>query len=258
MQPSHAPAIVQCIDLPTICWQADVVFSLRSGPAVFRFRVTDDQAIVSALFGMLPPNEQTRAMRYQQPADRLRFVTGRGLLRLLIHRYTGLRPIDVPLVAGHNQKPALANRPDFQFNVSHAGEWLLLAFGHQPIGIDVEPIRTDFAFADMLPTSFSIDEQHWINAADSPSKAFFDLWTRKEALAKAVAKGIDDDFARLPCLTGQHILPAHWIANTDLWHVYGFSVANDYVAALAYPLATSYPQFFSLDKTSIITNVYDA
>ncbi|WP_460915383.1 4'-phosphopantetheinyl transferase family protein [Spirosoma areae] len=82
--------------------------------------------------------------------------------------------------------------PDWQVNVSHTGAWILLAIRQFSVDVVAERINPDFAFRDLMMHSFSQKER-----ADA-QQLFYRLWTRKEALVKAVAEGYPSTVACLP------------------------------------------------------------
>src|SRR5690606_25073925 len=84
---------------------------------------------------------------------------------------------------------------------------------------------------------FNDIEIQFINNAANQTRAFYSLWTRKEAFVKALGKGIDDDFSKIPCLDGHHILDSGLINSTKQWQVHNFLIDdNQYIGAIAMPM----------------------
>lgn len=180
-------------------------------------------AVLAALTSLLTPAERARAARYRQPADQARFVVGRASLRYLLGQRLGLAPAAVPLALNAYGKPQLLAPAGAQlhFNVAHAGAWVVLALGTRAVGIDVEKWELDFDFADVTAHCFSAAEQRYLALSADPRAAFYALWTRQEAWAKATGRGLGDEPAALSDLAR--------------WAVRSFEVAPGYPAALAYP-----------------------
>jgi 4'-phosphopantetheinyl transferase len=86
-------------------------------------------------------------------------------------------------------KPILRDFKKLHFNLAHAGAWIIVAIDVQPVGVDVEEIRT----MDMLAYSdvFSQSEQNMlqVKSKESQTRCFFELWTGKESYLKAVGTG---------------------------------------------------------------------
>jgi 4'-phosphopantetheinyl transferase len=94
------------------------------------------------LAALLSPEECTRAARFLRDSHRDRFVAARGILRLLLGRYTASPPESLRFVLGPNGKPELASdcNPDaLHFNRTDSSALALYAFSRERrIGIDVE------------------------------------------------------------------------------------------------------------------------
>ncbi|GAB3768732.1 4'-phosphopantetheinyl transferase superfamily protein [Spirosoma horti] len=197
---------------------------------------------------MLQPDEISRAERYHRTEDRQRFIYARGWLRVLTGRYTGQVPKQVRFTKDANNKPALLGNTDWHVNVSHSGNWILLAVGKVSLGVDVEQIQTSFSFNDILPASFSQAEQAYVKADTDSRRRFYQVWTRKEALIKATGKGMDDDFSQVPALDGLHRTESRIIGGTGDWQVAGFVVSADYMGAVAYQATVETPKFYTLES----------
>jgi 4'-phosphopantetheinyl transferase len=84
-------------------------------------------------------------------------------------------------------------RDRIAFNVSHAGDWALLAFARdRDVGVDVEHHRELKDLEDLAARFFAPAETAALMALPSAQRqaAFFRIWTRKEAFVKAIGEGI--------------------------------------------------------------------
>lgn len=145
--------------------------------------------------GILSPRERERAGRFRFPSDRLRFVTGRVVLRLLLSAYTGTPARQLVLEAdeagklrlGHPEAPGTLH-----FNHSHSGQVVLLAFtrGRQ-VGVDVECLGERVAYEEILQV-LSAEERVTVQSAPSDAfeAALVRAWVRKEARLKARGTGL--------------------------------------------------------------------
>jgi 4'-phosphopantetheinyl transferase len=241
-------AIVRCASLPDVTWLDSSTCSFTDDLAVFRFQLPKHRRFANHLRSLLHTDEQTRAERYYRDEDRQRFMYTRAILRILAGYYTNQHPDRIRILAGLNNKPELDGNTGWHINVSHSGSWVLIALGRVNLGIDVEKISPDFPFHDVLMPSFSPDEQQRIETSSEARLAFYQLWTRKEALLKATAKGIHDDLPRIPSLDGTHYVESNQLGGTGNWLVTGFMVTDTYPAALAYHLVSKIPKFYTLDS----------
>lgn len=241
---------VFCAESEVVSWHPcpDYPDVVDDPVAVFRFQLPEQTVLPTELLSLLQPDEISRAKRYHRAEDRQRFVYARGLLRILTGRCTHQRPEQVRFAKDAHGKPVLAGDTGWHMNVSHSGNWILLAVGNVRLGVDVERIQSPFAYSDMLPTSFSPAEQAYIRADADSRRRFYQLWTRKEALIKATGKGMDDDFFRIPALNGAHQTDSQVIGSTGDWQVMGFVISADYPGAVAYPAMVETPKFYTLES----------
>lgn len=204
---------------------------------IFRLKITDAPHIVNQWESLLTPTEQLRATRFRQINDQHRFTFGRGLIRLIVSQLTPYSPQAVPIERGYAGKPYLVDLPNLHFSVSHTGEWVLLALGRIPVGIDVELINRRFLFDDLLATVLTAKEQRAMLVSPDAYLFFYECWTRKEAFVKATGKGMTDDFVNIPALEGTHQVDSQVIGESGVWAIQPFFVDNSYPAALAYEAA---------------------
>jgi len=141
----------------------------------------------------LSDEERERADRFRFHADRNRSVIGRGLLRLLLRLI--LRTPSDQLKFEYNEfgKPRLISQRRLDFNLSHSGEWVILAIAmDRAVGIDIEKIRPDLAVDEIASQYFSVNERNSLQRLDGDKrvKAFFSCWTLKEAYLKARGGGL--------------------------------------------------------------------
>jgi 4'-phosphopantetheinyl transferase len=232
-------------DVPWLHW-SDCLYD--DVVAVFRFQLLTSVPISPYLNALLQPDEAKRADRYFRHEDRQRFIYARSILRILSGNYINQSPEQIRFTIGRNKKPMLAGDTGWHINVSHSGNWILLAIGKVSVGVDVEKIDLQFAFQDILPNSFGRVEQDYIEMGTHAHWRFYQLWTRKEALLKATGKGMDDDFCQVPSLDGFHMTESRVIGETGSWLVKSFSVSPDYLAAVAYQATVQIPKFYTIDS----------
>jgi len=148
------------------------------------------------LTDFLSPDELSRAGGFHADRDRRRFIIGRGALRSVLSRYLGVPPAALEFRYGPHGKPALSLEPgkrDLRFSVSHCRDRALYAVAQsRDVGIDVECVRADIPAEAIAARFFSAHETAGLRTlppADRP-RAFFRLWTRKEAFLKAQGTGL--------------------------------------------------------------------
>jgi len=152
-----------------------------------------DDTVISA-------DERVRADRLHSAVHRSAFIAARTGLRTVLASYAGATPDALVFATGAHGKPALdgsdvGRTSALHFNLSHAGGFAALAVCRtHPVGIDIEQPR--LVSRNLPQRFFSPDEAIELDRlADGPAweDAFFRIWTRKEAVLKALGTGLSLD-----------------------------------------------------------------
>ena len=221
-----------------------------AAPAVVVAHLADFVPYLDYLTALLSPEETMRAALYRVPAQRRLFLLSRAMLRVVLGRACGTSPDRVRYSFGSTTKPCLAPQSGLHFNLSRSADTVAIALHHQPIGVDVEIPVAGFDFAAIVETAFSAAEKACVAAGNAPATLFYQLWTRKEALAKAWGVGITDDFARLPALDGQHYPSiAAQPPGSTAWQVASFRLPAHGTGSVAYAFSgvADTPLLYRLD-----------
>jgi len=151
----------------------------------------------------LAPEELERAGRFRTATLRQRFVASRGILRRILGRCLDLAPGQVRFETDPRGKPRLLAGGDIEFNLAHTHDLMLLAVTRRwPVGVDVERIRRLNDAPGIARRFFTQREADWLQRVSEGriDRAFFDLWTRKEAILKATGAGLSGGLAALELL----------------------------------------------------------
>lgn len=144
------------------------------------------------LLAVLTDDERSRADRFRLPRARDQFVGARGHLRALLGHYLGLAPRAVPILYADGGKPYLPPELSLHFNVSHTDGLAVFAFGRSRVGVDVERDRSIPDADALVGRFFSGRECAEFQALPAQARppAFLRAWTRKEAVLKAIGRGV--------------------------------------------------------------------
>ncbi|WP_158674977.1 4'-phosphopantetheinyl transferase family protein [Pelolinea submarina] len=215
------------------------------------------------LRAILTEDEIARAQRLRIPEKRADFVTARAALRTVLASYIGLTPRQVELAYLPDGKPQLADplmAARLQFNLSHSGEWMLLALSRGlPLGVDIERIHPLRAQGWALAQLFNRAEREVLNTVPQAYReaAFIAAWTLKEAVGKADGRGIRaqaDTTDLLQAWFSQDEAQPYRYGKLAGYSIAQFNPAPGYCAALA--LAAVQPvqlRFLNLEKARIET-----
>jgi len=219
-----------------ITWNDAATCNCQIGDQVdiYRIGIAANLSHLNNLSTLLNAAETARGKRYFQLNDKNRFIISRGALRIILGKYLNQQAAAIEFEMGLNKKPFVNNTNGVPvcYNVSHSGDWIVIAVAASEIGVDTELINHTFEFKDIIAEYFSPGEINYINGEQSCER-FFKLWTRKEALTKATAKGLDDGLKFIPGLDGDHSVRADMIGSAKDWTVSSFELYKNYVASVA-------------------------
>ena len=212
---------------------------------VWRISISQNIKRLEQFEALLTPDETLRAGKYRQQKDTYRFIVSRGAQRTILGQYLNSPPARLQFILGDNKKPYLVNKEGrvVHYNLSHAGDWVVLAVAMLPVGADVEFIDDAFPFQDILADNFSEAEAAYINQQNSTER-FFTLWTRKEAILKATGQGLGEYLPVTPALDGVHALDASLIGADKNWLLYSFMLKAGYISTIVAEDAGQTYQFF--------------
>lgn len=190
------------------------------------------QNLIPQLTTILSSSENERAARYYFEKDKNRFIITRGWLKYILAQVTQLDVFDIELSYNAFGKPFLACAPELFFNISHACDYTIIAFSKTPIGLDIEEIKDDVEIDAVMKQVFTTEELESTLGSVGQPHNFYKYWTRKEALAKALGRGIDKNFKQLSCLDGDNKTISTEFNKIHDWQVMNFKL-NEYIGALA-------------------------
>jgi 4'-phosphopantetheinyl transferase len=210
---------------------------------VWRGSLHQSSEVIERLRVLLSADETARAARFVFETDRHAFVAARGMLRAVLSAYTGLKPEELTFSYDSSGKPDLTskqNPENLAFNVSHSGEFALIAVTrNRRIGVDIERHRDGVAFSEIADRYFAPGEVSALRAL-SPGKqreAFFTCWARKEAYIKGLGKGFGVplrhfEVSIIPDKPAVLLRPAMG-HESEQWSLIALDVSPHYSAAVA-------------------------
>lgn len=158
-------------------------------------RISNDKPLINILEKYLSIDELEKANKFVFEKDRLSYIVSRGTLRTLLVKYLNISPQLIRFSYNQYGKPFIdiPQSTDIKFNLSHSNEYCLIAINkNSNIGIDIEWINKDIMPNDIAKNYFSASELKDFSSINKENqlRAFFKIWTRKEAFIKAVGKGL--------------------------------------------------------------------
>ena len=227
--------------------------TVSSFPSLDRGSVHVWRADISALApcasyfdALIEGGERARGNAYHASADRLRHTVTRGVLRALAGHYVGASPSALRFDAGPFGKPALRSddEPTVSFNLSHSGDIVLLAFARDgDVGVDVERWSNRLGdlergrIAESVFSNTECDAIRALPAAAERERAFYTLWSRKEAYLKGTGAGISSGLSHVDITvdaTARLIEDRRDASAAERWGICDIDVGVGYSAALAH------------------------
>lgn len=185
---------------------------------------------------LLTPERRERTLRFRQHDDQVRSLAAGLLERRFVHP-------GEPLTGPHG-KPYFPDGP--QFNLSHSGQYVVLAVSIRDVGLDIEQMKP--WSAAVAERCFVAPERDWLYRQPDLYRAFFSLWTAKESIMKATGAGF-----HMPPETIR-IFPAELTgtdANGTDWYLQWLSLP-DHVVCLATPDPEPAVRLQLADRTDLL------
>lgn len=180
----------------------------------------------------LNQDELIRANRFHFPIHRQRFIAARSTLRLILSQYLPLSPDRIVFSYTDHHKPYL-KETRLTFNLSHTHDIALYAITmDHAIGIDIEKIQDTYN-PSVAKRYFSVEENNALLKLSEKDRlpSFYRIWARKEAMIKAVGKGLSIPLSTFSVsLTND--LETIMLEN-EAWTLFSFSLFPGYQSALA-------------------------
>ncbi len=158
---------------------------------IWRFSFQDAEAFAEPET-CLSQRELIRLSNYRDPSAALCYRVGHMALRRILSGYLGIPPAALDIQENPYGKLFLKERSLF-FNLSHAGEYILLAFCRfSPVGVDLEEVYDLTLAGSVVKRFFHPDERGEYSRLSGPAQMdwFFRRWTVREAYVKALGTGL--------------------------------------------------------------------
>jgi 4'-phosphopantetheinyl transferase len=177
----------------------------------------------------------------------------RAPLHAVLAAYIGVSDNDVVLEQNEHGRPALASThaSTIDFNWSHSDDRAIIAIGRDvSLGIDIERLRARPRAVEIAERYFSADETRMLRALPVAERgaAFLELWTAKEAVLKALGRGIAFGLHRLSIAIDRGRFDIRHLEgeNLDAWRLRRLAVDRSSIAALAWRGGSRDVRYFNL------------
>lgn len=166
---------------------------------------------------------------------------GREPLLAMLGAYLGVPAASVVLETQEHGRPVLsgAYRDGLSFNWSHSHDQALIALTRGVLpGVDLERLRAHPKAVPIARRYFSADETAALEAlpVDQRDRAFLELWTAKEAVLKALGRGLAFGLDRLSIAGPSNLPVLHRLEGHEAhqWQLHRLILDDQHVGTLAW------------------------
>lgn len=154
-----------------------------------------DDDFMDGVQGRLDYDRRQKCSRLKNKEERLRSIYAGLLLNYAFTDagYNGEAWKDIRLGRGEFGKPYIEGYENFNYSLSHSGEYVVCAVDSEEIGTDIQQMRP--WKAEIAKRFFNSDEYERILAypddeCDIKTREFYSMWTVKESAVKLSGRGI--------------------------------------------------------------------
>ncbi len=238
------------------CAGGPAVYTVRMGDTLVQVRVARSLS-TSALTRVpwveaLSDAEQDRAARFRVNSARADYISTRLLLRTALSDRLEQPPGTFRIVIGRHGKPSLeAEGPVVEFSLSHSCGWCACATASVPVGLDIECTSREIDIEAIAGRFYTHDEKRQLRGLSGSDRRMrcFELWTLKEAYAKALGLGFGAKGAALSITRQSNRIRACGIGGQVLeqWHFELIHLAQARLLAVALERADAAVQVQHVD-----------
>ena len=199
--------------------------------------------------GYLSNEEKLKSSKFKFQGDKNHFIITHVFLRIILSKYLETEASLLEFKYGENNKPYLGQcSSKCSFNISKTKDLAVVAIGTSgKVGVDIERIEPDFDYSEIIVNYFSQKEQESIKSSleNIANTQFFYLWTRKEALVKALGVGLDCDLKEMEVVDEKVVLQGQRGALSSSFNLSSFILDTQYVLSIARDDSSQNLKFFN-------------
>jgi len=201
---------------------------------VYYFKINEDfKKSYKFYLNEIPFKLRKEVLKFRNISDQHRCLVGKLLVRFAMFREGYCHNVLLNYKRDFHNRPYLNKKIDF--NISHSGEYIVCGISNNGlIGVDIE--RMESIEIESFLYLFNKSEIKIIN---NQLDMFYFLWTQKEALSKAIGKGLLVDL--------KDILIEYGVGSygSDFWNLKSINIEDNYMFHLAYK-DNSEPEFHKI------------
>ncbi|MFH7014648.1 4'-phosphopantetheinyl transferase family protein [Flavobacterium sp. FlaQc-47] len=176
-----------------------------------------DRDILEYYLKFLPQKFKQEVLKYRRLDDRYNCLFGK--LMVYIGSYIlGNNSFQFEKIIKDSYGKPFMLGSDYNFNISHSGNTVVCVFSKQEIGIDIEEINEiDYSLFENVFSPVEL-----IEIKNEGLDKFYEFWTKKESVIKAIGKGMS-----IP-LTEIEVDKGYTSYGNNTWYTKSFKINNKY------------------------------
>lgn len=135
--------------------------------------------------------EKKRAKAFRNIRDCNLYIAGKHLTRKVIAQQFKIKARDIVFKSDKFSRPSLVypKVKNFDFNLSHSGNIVVLVIANDKVGIDIEQIRP--IDLEIAKNYFHEEEIKFVHSQkNNELENFYQIWALKESFIKAMGRGL--------------------------------------------------------------------
>ena len=208
---------------------------------------------LSQLLNLISPQKQNKLKTIKDSLSALQGLASELLARAVICNKLGWKNSAIEFCYNDFGKPGLCNARDFHFNLSHSGDWVVIALSSADVGIDIEQVvPLDLSIARHF---FSAREYHNLNSLPVSLQLnyFYQIWTLKESYIKMTGQGLSIALNSFTIqLKGKVGYPRLLTEKPDQVFFHQYDMQSSYTLAVCAQEDYFSPQLMELDEDSLL------
>lgn len=140
---------------------------------------------------IISKERNNKANRFRFIKDAYRCVFAEVLLSYCLYE-TFNEKIKIDLKYNKYGKPMMKNLSNFSFNISHSGDWVVVAYGKNEVGVDIEKIQS--TESPILDCILNEEEKKYVYSDNEKRNSrFIEIWGAKESYIKYLGTGLSTE-----------------------------------------------------------------
>ncbi|MBU3187804.1 4'-phosphopantetheinyl transferase family protein [Clostridium estertheticum] len=159
---------------------------------IYLVKILDIKEItLEMLFLFISKEKEDKIKKFVFKKDKIRSIVSEILIRSILCHQLNMENEDIIMIKNKFGKPFIEGHKDFNFNISHSGDWVICVVDDEPIGIDIQEMIYN-NYIGLAQNFFGFEEIKFILSENSSEcmERFYRIWTLKESYIKAEGRGL--------------------------------------------------------------------